>query len=140
MPEHMDHSRPNTPDLYAILVAEGVLTREAAAELQQRTADAWVRLGKLLRQKSLITMAQLLDLLDAQAREPGARIGDLAVKAGYCTREQVEACFAQQREFSPHPLEILTRDRSCDPIRLCQALTRYVRELDEARLWPPMPV
>jgi len=139
-PARMDHSRPNTPDLYTILVEEGVLTREAAAELQQRTADAWVPLGKLLRQKGLVTMAQLLELLDAKSREPDARIGDLAVRAGYCTREQVEACFTQQREFSPHPLELLARDRNFDPLRLCHALTRYVRELDEARSSPHLPV
>lgn len=137
-PTDMDLSRPNSSDLYTILVEEGVLTRDAAAELRQRVTDSWVPLGKLLRQRSLITMTQLLDLLDVKSREPSARIGDLAVRAGYCTREQIDVCLAQQRELSPHPLELLTRDRDCDPIRLCQALTRYVRELDEARLHSPV--
>ena len=136
----MEPSRTTSSDLYTILVEEGVLTTEAAAALRQRAADSWVPLGKLLRQRSLITMTQLLDLLDAKSREPGARIGDLAVRAGFCTREQVDLCLALQRELSPHPLEILARDRTCDPIRMCQALTRYVRELDEARAWPAQSV
>ena len=122
-------------DFLDFLVDAGVISANLSESLKSRTRDEWIPLGKILRQQGHLTMGQLMELLQLQSREPHALIGDLAVRQGQCTREDVAEALRIQFDSSPHPLELLLQDKSCDHERLLAALASYVRRL-ESRLEP----
>jgi hypothetical protein len=122
-------------DFLDFLVEVGVISPSLSETLKSRTRDEWIPLGKILRQQGHLTMGQLMELLQLQAREPDTLIGDLAVRQGQCTREDVLEALRIQFDSSPHPLELLLQDKTCDHDRLLAALARYVRRL-ESRLEP----
>lgn len=117
------------------LVETGVISPTLAETLKSRTRDEWIPLGKILRQQGHLTMGQLMELLQLQAREPDVLLGDLAVRQGQCTRADVTEALRVQADSSPHPLELLLQDRTCDHERLLAALATYIRRL-EGRLDP----
>jgi hypothetical protein len=117
------------------LVESGVIAAADSEALKSRTRDEWIPLGKILRQQGHLTMGQLMELLQLQAREPDILIGELAVRQGQCSRQDVAEALRIQSDTSPHPLELLLQDRTCDHDRLLAALATYVRRL-EARLSP----
>jgi hypothetical protein len=118
-----------------LLVEIGVISAATAWSLKSRTRDEWVPLGKVLRQQGHLTMGQLMELLQLQSREPDTLLGDLVVRRGLCTRAQITEALRIQSESSPHPIDLLLHDRSCDQERLLAALATYVRRL-ESRLDP----
>ncbi len=117
--------------LLGLLVDEGLLSRTLAETLSARVRDSWVPLGKILRQQGSLTMGQLMDLLQEQANAPGLRLGDLALRLGLCTPVDIERAVRTQAESSPHVIELLLRERHCEPEKLCRVLARYVRLLEE---------
>jgi hypothetical protein len=118
-----------------VLVEIGVITGAKAWSIKSRTRDEWVPLGKVLRQQGHLTMGQLMELLQLQAREPDTLLGELAVRAGLCTRAELTEALRIQSETSPHPIDLLLQDGECDHERLVAALATYVRRL-ESRLDP----
>jgi hypothetical protein len=70
-----------------MLVEEGLISFSAALEIQAKAHAAWVPIGKFLRQGGHLTMNQLTHLLELQTSEPHARLGELAVREGFCTAE-----------------------------------------------------
>ena len=65
-----------------------------------------------------------------QACEPHLRLGEIAVREGFCTQRDVLKAVQRQRETNPHPLEILLAEDSCDSKRLNKVLVRYIRQLE----------
>ena len=57
-------------------------------------------------------------------------VGELAVREGYCTEEEVDEALRLQREASPHALEAFLSEVPCDRERLTQVLIRYIRQLE----------
>lgn len=130
------HSKPHPADeLLDLLVGESLLSRAMADTLAGRVRDSWIPLGKILRQQGSLSMGQLMDLLQEQANAPHLRLGDLAVKLGICTQDDVERALRIQRESSPHVIDLIVREGHCDADRLCRVVSRYVRRLEE-RLSP----
>jgi hypothetical protein len=122
-------------DFLDFLVEMGVISPSLCEALKSRTRDEWIPLGKILRQQGHLTMGQLMELLQLQAREPHTLIGDLAVREGQCTREDIVEALRIQFDASPHPVDLLLQDKACDHDRLLTALATYVRRL-ESRLEP----
>lgn len=120
-----------TDELLDLLVGESILSRAMADTLAARVRDSWIPLGKILRQQGSISMGQLMDLLQEQANAPATRLGDLAIRLGMCTQDDVERALRIQRESSPHLIDLLVREGHCDADRLCRVLSRYVRRLEE---------
>jgi hypothetical protein len=122
-------------DFLDFLVEVEVISPSLSETMKSRTRDEWIPLGKILRQQGHLTMGQLMELLQLQAREPETLLGDLAVRQGQCTRADVVEALRIQFDSSPHPLELLLQDKSCDHGRLLSALAVYVRRL-ESKLDP----
>jgi len=117
-------------DLFQVLVTDGLITPDLADSVRARAQDEWVPLGRILRDSCKLTMSQIMELIEAQAREPDTRLGELAVRKQLCTPAQIEAALAQQRARSRHALEILLDEQLVDPERLCRALIRYVAQAE----------
>jgi hypothetical protein len=75
-------------------------------------------------------MDQMTRLLEMQTSEPHLRLGELAVREGFCTEEDVREAMRLQREASPHALEVFLSEVPCDKDQFIQALIRYVRHLE----------
>lgn len=119
--------------LLDMLVGEGLLTKSAALSIKNRVHEAWVPIGEVLSGLGHLTTSQLMDLVQMQAGEPHLRIGELAVREGFCTEENVLDALAMQREANPHPLEFLLADYPCDRDRLWGVVVRYLKQV-EARI------
>jgi len=126
----MNASRTLPPGLLDMLVEEQILSASVAAGIRGRVQEAWVPIGKILRQRGHLTMAEMMHLLELQTAEPHLRLGELAVREHFCTEQDLEEALRLQREGSPHPLEIVLTEMPCDRDRLCKVLLRYVRQLE----------
>lgn len=126
----MNGVREDSSVLLDVLVADAVLPRADAEALRTRLREAWVPLGKILRQQGKLSMSQLLDALQAQQEAPGRLLGELCVSRGYCTVADVVEALRLQREVSPHVIEVLVKEGACDLQKLCLSLARYVRDLE----------
>ena len=123
--------QPPPHDLIALLLAQGLIDDAGAARLNTRVEDTWIPLGKILRQQNLVSMGELIDILQMQDVEPLVPLGEIAVREGYCSAADVERALKLQLELSPNVIEILLREEHCDPLRLCTALALYVRQLEQ---------
>lgn len=114
------------------LVERGLLEREEVEEVIDAAAKSSQRLGRLLLRKKLVTLRQMVELLDRQACEPGRRLGELAVEAGYCTEAQLESMLKEQKgHVGQHPLDHLILSGRLSQQALMEALVSYVKLFDE---------
>jgi len=102
------------------------LEEEYRATLEKR----WIPLGEVLLREGIIRVSQMMTLLDMQVDEPHLRIGDLAVREGFCTHESIQRALGIQREQSPHPVELLLQDSRMDQASLFDGVLSYVRHLE----------
>jgi hypothetical protein len=109
---------------------ESVLAAEVLDRLEARSNEAVMPLGVILRQRGKLTMAQLVELSHMQSGNPRMRLGELAVKQGWCTEADVEEALAQQRRRM-HLLDLVTVEEGCDSSALVRALVRYVKLLED---------
>lgn len=126
----MNGERETFDALLDVLVSDQVLSKADADVVRSRLRDSWVPLGKILRQHGKLSMSQLLDALQAQQETPGRLLGELCVSRGYCTVADVVDALRLQREVSPHVIDVLVQDGTCDLAKLCTSLARYVRDLE----------
>ncbi len=129
----METQKNPSEALLDLLVEEGVVARAVADSVRNRHRDTWVPIGKIMRQRGGLTMAQLVDLLQLQAKTPEHRLGEIALERGYCSAIQLEDALRVQRELSPHVLDLLAETEGVEPAQVLRAITRYVRDL-ESRL------
>jgi hypothetical protein len=86
-----------------LLIDEGLITPAQLREaLEAQTAlEDYQPLGQILVNRGWLTRAQLLGLL--RRHRKGARLGELLVRAGRITAEQLESALARQKT-APQPL------------------------------------
>jgi hypothetical protein len=126
----MSASTSKRAELAISLREENVLAAEVLDRLEARSNEAVMPLGVILRQRGKLTMAQLVELSHMQSGNPRMRLGELAVKQGWCTEADVEEALAQQRRRM-HLLDLVTVEEGCDSSALVRALVRYVKLLED---------
>ena len=117
-------------EFWRFLRDSGVISASTAEGLERKVRDSWMPLGRILLRNRKITPDQMLTILRLQGAEPGQRVGDLAVREGYCTQADVDAAIEFQRQGGPHPLAVLLDDEGVDRDALLTALYGYVRHLE----------
>ncbi len=98
------------PGFWRFLIDVGNCDEALVSEYATKHSEKWIPLGQILIEMRSITLKQVMSLLSMQAEDPALRIGDLAVREGYCTRQDIDAAIEIQRNQSPHPIELLLRD------------------------------
>ncbi|MEO6708324.1 MAG: hypothetical protein ABIP42_02040 [Planctomycetota bacterium] len=133
----MAASTSTRAELASSLREENVLAADVLERLEARSNESVMPLGVILRQRGKLTMAQLIELSHMQSGNPRLRLGELAVKQGWCTEADVEEALVQQKRV--HMLDLVTGEEGCDSSALMRALVRYVKLLEErvATLEPP---
>lgn len=101
-----------------------------AAYRDAANPDRWVPLGRILIREGYLSVRQVMGLVSMQAEEPRMRIGDLAVREGLCTREEIQECLAIQSRLSPGPIQLVLRDGHAASDRLVNALVGYIHYLE----------
>jgi hypothetical protein len=69
-------------------------------------------------------------VLGEQAQTPNERFGQIAVRLGLVTPEELDAALVRQREWRPHPAEIVRELGLLDETRWREALMVYTRNLE----------
>ena len=85
-----------------ILVADGVISRAQLEDALrvQATTRVWMPLGQVLLLRRVVTRAQLLDVLARSNKR--ARLGEILLRAGRLSPQQLDAALAlQRREGTP---------------------------------------
>ncbi|QDU66134.1 hypothetical protein [Engelhardtia mirabilis] len=112
------------------LIDERALSPELAQDYRTRSqSPQWLPLGSVLIRRGNLRMEQLVGLLAIQKREPFTRLGDLAVREGYCTADEVAAALQFQRSINPGPIDLVLREEGLtDPVS--RALVGYAKYLE----------
>lgn len=116
--------------LWRVLSDIGGFDEALVAEFEQIIEQRWMPIGEVMLREGMLRMQEVMALLGIQADEPGQRFGDLAIREGYCTQEQVGKALRIQRETCPHPLELLMRDPRLDQSNLFDGMVEYARYLE----------
>lgn len=89
------------------MVAEDLLSHDVAEEVCASARGHSPLFGGVLVGARVLRMGQLMKVLERQACDPGARLGEVAVELGFCTEADVRWGLARQAELCRHPLEEL---------------------------------
>ena len=116
--------------IWDYLMQEGIMDAEQVRELLARGDQDWIPIGKILVQEMILTMVQLMKVLEMQADQPRARLGDLAVSAGFCTEEDIAGALQLQRQRSRHPVEYLLESPAYRNSRVFSAIGEYIRLME----------
>lgn len=106
----MKNASQDTFPLHPILqrmVAEELLSHDVAEEVCVSARRHNPLFGEVLVTARVLRMGQLMKVLERQACDPGARLGEVAVELGFCTETDVRWALARQAELCRHPLEEL---------------------------------
>jgi len=105
-----------------ILIAEGRATADQVQEALrgQRLSKTYVPLGHVLVRQRIITRRQLASVLERHQRS--SKIGDLLVKTGALTVEQLATALAEQRRWKRPFGEVVVRLRFVTEEQLRKAL------------------
>lgn len=117
-------------DFWRFLHDSGVISAPTKEGMEQQVRDSWMPIGRILLRERKLTPGQMKTILRLQGVEPGMRVGDLAVREGYCDQETIDAAIEFQRQGCPHPLSVLMEDEGIDRQALLAALYGYVRHLE----------
>ena len=101
-------------------------------EEYQRTMESQPQqpLGALLIKAKYLGVRQVMRLLEIQIDEPNLRLGELAVREGYCTPEQIDECLCVQRDSVPSPIDSIANDSRLNEKKMREALVGYVHYLE----------
>ncbi|MGH1341871.1 MAG: hypothetical protein ACRBN8_09990 [Nannocystales bacterium] len=122
----------NPPTFLRFLTSEGLLSYEDAKKLTEESSKTSTLLGQLMVQQKHVTLAQMVKLLEAQVASPSQRLGELAIAAGYLDEAALQDLLAQQsRTKAQHPVEILRRNHALPEETLFEAMTAYIRLVEQ---------
>ena len=129
----MKHEIQPEAELWRQVVESNALDPSLVAEFR-KTAEAkpWKPIGRILLEMKSLGPDQLMDLLALQAQEPTIRLGELAVREGYCTEAEIDDALAIQSASSPDAIELMLRDERIDSELMIQALVGYIHHLEGA--------
>lgn len=125
----MDQLLANT-DFAQHLVAFGACSQQVADELTQKAKKAWVPLGMMLVNAGKLRMKQVGEILKYQADDPKALFGDIAVKLGFVTNDELSEALHAQASRCPHVLDMAAADERIDREKYQEALRSYVRHVE----------
>lgn len=107
-------------------------------QLQRLVHRSRPQIGRVLIELGVMDLRQVMKVMSVQAEEPQTRFGDLAVRCGYLTRDQLDHALAEQRRLTRHAAEIMHRESMLSDEALVKALIGYARGLED-RLQRPAP-
>lgn len=116
------------------LVEQGYLDVEAARRVEARADHDCERLGQLMLRRRYVTTRQMLDLVRQRYTEVEMPIGELAVRAGYLDRDQLDDLLRMQLAARRHIAELVITEGHLDAVSALEVMEMYVQWLDATAL------
>lgn len=127
----MPHAQERSDEFWNQVIEKRALSLDLVEKHRRSMRETpWVPLGRILIREGILSVRQVMGLVAMQVSEPHIRIGDLAVREGLCTPEEVAHCLDQQAASSPGPIHLLLKDENVSQDRLVNALVGYIHFLE----------
>lgn len=117
-------------DFVQFLLDRSMIDGEAAARVRERAATERSAIGQILVMQGLLSVRQVMNVLEQQADDPGVRFGELALKLGYLTTVQLESALQFQRSHRRHQVAIVRDEGLLRGPELNGAIVGYVQLLE----------
>lgn len=128
----MRQAKKGPDDFWTQVIEERSLSPDLVENYRRSRADtSRVPLGRILIRERVLSVRQVMALISMQIEEPDIRIGDLAVREGFCTTEDIERCLDVQLATCSASVEDLLQDGEVAEPLLIHALVGYVRFLEQ---------
>lgn len=89
----------SSPGYWRKLTSQGLVDQSLVGEFLRTTeARPWRPLGEVLLREGCLSMKQVYTLVGMQADEPDVLFGELAVREGLCSKEDVEFALRLQSQ------------------------------------------
>lgn len=115
---------------FALLEEKQIFKAGQLEEIREKVMQNRVPLGKILLESELITMSELLDILEVKGAQPERRIGEIAMDRGLITPEQVSKALDHQMKTNPHPVEVILDEDLADRDLIMALLVEYIKLLE----------
>lgn len=112
------------------LVFRGFISEADGRRVDTLVQNRTMPLGKVMVTSGMMSVKAVMQVLGEQARMPNERFGQIAVRLGLVTPEELDAALVRQREWRPHPAEIVRELGLLDDSRWREALLVYTRNLE----------
>lgn len=116
--------------LLAYLLSEGLISEMEVRDLARTAGADCMPLGQILVRHKIISIQDLLKSLTYQDDHPDAPVGELCVRNGFCTQEQIDAALELQSRSAPHSLLVLLNAFGVSNGDLLRAIAEYVANLE----------
>ncbi|MGH1343635.1 MAG: hypothetical protein ACRBN8_18905 [Nannocystales bacterium] len=126
----MNEKLGKTPDFCTFLVDRGLMEPSDAEDVRARAASERTPIGQLLVMRGVLSVRQVMTLLELQADLPGVRFGELALRVGYVTTVQLEDALKFQATHRRHQIAIVAQDGQLARPDLDAAVVAYVHFLE----------
>lgn len=121
----------NVPfDFAQFLIDRDAIDEAHATEIRRISAGERVPIGQLLMQSGMLSVRQIMRVLEMQADAPSERFGQLAVRAGYITMRQLEDGLQLQQRTRRHAIEVVARMGLLREQHLLELAVAYVALLE----------
>ncbi len=117
-------------DLARFLADRQMIDESAVEAVRHRSATERTPIGQILVMRGLLTVRQVMNLLELQSETPTVRFGELAVRVGYLTTLQLEDALRFQRTHRRHQIEIVFQEGLLSKADLDSAVVGYVQFLE----------
>lgn len=117
-------------DFAQFLADRGLIDEQAVECVRKRASNERTPIGQILVMQGLLTVRQVMNLLEIQADAPTVRFGELAVRVGYLTTLQLEDALTYQRSHRRHQIEVVFQERLLSKPDLDSAVVGYVQFLE----------
>ncbi|MBK8717433.1 MAG: hypothetical protein IPN32_22210 [Deltaproteobacteria bacterium] len=131
MPSGAAARDPITPfDFAQFLLDREAIDAAQAAEVRRACEGERVPIGQLLMQSGMLSVRQIMHVLELQADAPTEKFGQLAVRCGYISMRQLEDGLGMQQRTRRHAIEVVSRMGLLRPDQLVELSGAYVALLE----------
>lgn len=118
-------------DFAEFLCRRGLITREVCDEIRRTVEMGSAPIGRLLVLMGLISLRDVVRILEVRRTEPEVRFGEIAVREGLVTQEQLTAALRKQWSAPRSQPEIIRERKLLDDETWTKALLEYVSFLED---------
>lgn len=122
---------PESVDFAEFLARRGQISREAAEEVREAVLMGSAPIGRLMVMMGLMGLRDVLRVLQIAHAEPGRRFGELAVREGLVTPDQLTAALRKQWSTPRSQAEIIRERNLVEHEVWMKALLEYVAFLED---------
>lgn len=104
--DHPAHPQKRS-DFVEFLLERKRIDDETAKAVRERAADERIPIGQVLVLHGVLSVRQVMTVLERQNEAPERRFGELAMAEGYLSMRQLEEALRYQANYRRHQIELV---------------------------------